>query len=43
MYFRTPGCTTSTVLPTLAGTAIAKDVWLAAIGTSLVIDATLSR
>ena len=43
LYFRTPELHDKHGLPTLAGTAIAKDVWLNAIGTSLLIDSTLSR
>ncbi|MEO6702043.1 MAG: hypothetical protein ABI140_18190 [Jatrophihabitantaceae bacterium] len=43
MYFRTPEMHDKHGLPTLAGTAVAKDVWLNAIGTSLVLDSTLSR
>ncbi|MGI8666352.1 MAG: hypothetical protein ACR2N4_10020 [Jatrophihabitans sp.] len=43
LYFRTPAMHDDHYLPTLAGVAIAKDVWLNSIGTSLVIDGTLSR
>jgi uncharacterized membrane protein YphA (DoxX/SURF4 family) len=43
MYLRTPGLHDSRLLPTLAGTGFAKDLWLTAIGTSLVIDASTSR
>jgi uncharacterized membrane protein YphA (DoxX/SURF4 family) len=39
IYVRTPGLHDSRLLPTLAGTGFAKDIWLTAIGTSLVIDA----
>lgn len=42
MYLRTPGMHDSRMLPTLAGTAFAKDAWLTAIGTSLVLDAGAS-
>jgi uncharacterized membrane protein YphA (DoxX/SURF4 family) len=42
MYLRTPGLHDSRGLPTLAGTAFAKDAWLTAIGTSLVLDAATS-
>jgi hypothetical protein len=31
------------LLPTLAGTPFAKDVWLTAIGTSLVLDGRASK
>jgi hypothetical protein len=41
LYFRTPEMHDKYGLPTLAGTAVAKDVWLNAIGTSLVIDGAL--
>lgn len=43
LYFRTPEMHDKRYLPTLAGVAVAKDVWLNAIGTSLVIDGTLTR
>jgi hypothetical protein len=43
MYLRTPGLHDSRGLPTLAGTAFAKDAWLTAIGTSLVLDAATSK
>jgi uncharacterized membrane protein YphA (DoxX/SURF4 family) len=43
MYVRTPGLHDSKLLPTLAGTGFAKDIWLTAIGSSLVIDAETSR
>ncbi len=43
IYLRTPGLHDSRLLPTLAGTAFAKDAWLAAIGTSLVIDSATAR
>jgi hypothetical protein len=43
MYLRTPGLHDSRLLPTLAGTAFAKDAWLTAIGTSLVLDAATSK
>jgi uncharacterized membrane protein YphA (DoxX/SURF4 family) len=39
MYLRTPGLHDNRLLPTLAGTAFAKDVWLTGIGASLVLDA----
>lgn len=42
LYVRTPGMHDARFRPTQAGTAIAKDVWLAAIGAGLVIDAALS-
>jgi uncharacterized membrane protein YphA (DoxX/SURF4 family) len=42
MYLRTPGMHDNRLLPTLAGTAFAKDAWLTAIGTSLVLDAATS-
>jgi hypothetical protein len=43
MYVRTPGMHDARLRPTPQGTAIAKDVWLAAIGLSLVVDSTLSE
>ncbi len=43
MYVRTPGLHDSRLLPTLAGTGFAKDVWLTAIGSSLAIDSATSR
>lgn len=43
LYIRTPGMHDSKFRPTQQGTAIAKDVWLAAIGTTLVIDGSLER
>jgi uncharacterized membrane protein YphA (DoxX/SURF4 family) len=41
LYVRTPGMHDATFRPTQQGTAIAKDVWMAGIGLSLLIDATL--
>lgn len=43
MYLRTPGMHDERLLPTLAGTALAKDAWLTAIGTSLVLDGSTSK
>jgi hypothetical protein len=44
MYWRTPGMhAEGSPRPTMQGTAIAKDVWMLGIGTSLVIDAALSE
>lgn len=43
MYVRTPGLHDERLLPTLAGTAFAKDAWLTAIGASLVLDRATSR
>ncbi len=43
MYLRTPGMHDEKLLPTLAGTPFAKDVWLTAIGTSLVLDGRASK
>ncbi len=43
MYVRTPGLHDEQMLPTLAGTAFAKDAWLTAIGTSLVLDRATSK
>ncbi len=43
MYLRTPGMHDERLLPTLAGTAFAKDAWLTAIGTSLVLDGVTSK
>ena len=43
MYWRTPGMHGArSPLPTEAGTPFAKDVWLAGIATSLVVDSMLS-
>ncbi|MFL6163224.1 MAG: hypothetical protein ACJ74U_13460 [Jatrophihabitantaceae bacterium] len=41
LYVRTPGMHDSRLRPTRQGTPIAKDVWLASIGLSLLIDAAL--
>jgi hypothetical protein len=43
MYVRTPFLHDDKMRPTQQGTAIAKDVWMAGIGASLVIDAVLSE
>lgn len=43
MYLRTPGLHDERLLPTLAGTAFAKDIWLTAIGASLVLDSATSE
>lgn len=43
LYVRTPGLHDKYLRPTQAGTGIAKDTWLAAIGYSLVVDAALSE
>lgn len=43
LYVRTPGLHDERFRPTQSGTALAKDVWLAAIGTSLLIDAAVSK
>ncbi|MEO7262438.1 MAG: hypothetical protein ABI047_14465 [Jatrophihabitantaceae bacterium] len=43
MYLRTPGMHDERLMPTLAGTAFAKDAWLTAIGTSLVLDGITSK
>ena len=43
MYVRTPSLHDEYLRPTQAGSGIAKDAWLAAIGYSLVIDAALSE
>ena len=43
MYARTPGLHDKYYRPTQAGTAIAKDVWMAGIAASLVIDAALNE
>ncbi len=42
LYVRTPGMHDERFRPTQQGTAIAKDVWLAGIGLSLVVDAAVS-
>ena len=43
LYVRTPGLHDSRMRPTQAGTAIAKDIWMAGIGIGLVVDAALSE
>lgn len=43
LYVQTPGMHDQNFRPTQQGTAIAKDVWLAGIGVSLVVDGTLNR
>lgn len=43
MYFRTPGMTVDGIRPSHQGTALAKDSWMAAIGTALMIDAAANR
>jgi hypothetical protein len=43
LYFRTPGMTVDGIRPSQQGTALAKDSWMAAIGTALMIDAVTSR
>jgi hypothetical protein len=43
LYVRTPSLHDKYLRPTQAGTGIAKDSWLAAIGYSLVVDAALSE
>lgn len=44
MWWRTPGMhEEGSLRPTAQGTGIAKDVWLLAIGTSLIVDAALSE
>ncbi len=43
LYVRTPALHDKYLRPTQAGTAIAKDAWLAGIGVSLVVDAALSE
>ena len=44
MWWRTPSMhAPGSVRPSQAGTAIAKDVWMLAIGVGLVVDAVLSR
>ena len=44
MWWRTPGMhAPGSIRPTQPGTAIAKDVWMLAIGVGLVLDAVLSR
>jgi hypothetical protein len=42
-YVRTPGMHDSRMRPTQAGTAIAKDIWMAGIGIGLIVDAALSE
>ena len=42
LYIRTPGMHDGRFRPTQQGTPIAKDVWLAAIGAGLLIDAAWS-
>ena len=43
MYARTPGLHDKYLRPTQAGTPIAKDVWMAGAGLSLIIDAALNE
>lgn len=44
MWWRTPGMhAPGSIRPTQPGVAIAKDVWMLAIGVGLVVDAVLSR
>lgn len=43
MYVRTPALHDSKMRPTQAGTAVAKDLWMAGIGLGLVIDAALTE
>jgi uncharacterized membrane protein YphA (DoxX/SURF4 family) len=43
LYVRTPGMHDERLRPTQQGTAVAKDIWLAGIGASLVIDGATSR
>lgn len=43
MYAKTPGLHDERMLPTMAGTPFAKDVWLTAIGSSLVLDAATTK
>jgi len=43
MYAKTPSLHDKYFRPTQAGTAIAKDIWIAGIGTSLVIDAAMNE
>jgi uncharacterized membrane protein YphA (DoxX/SURF4 family) len=43
LYAQTPGMHDANYRPTRQGTPIAKDVWLAGIGVSLVLDGTLDR
>ena len=43
LYVRTPGLHDKYLRPTPGGIGIAKDVWLAAIGYGLVIDAALTE
>lgn len=43
LYIKTPSLHDKYFRPTQGGTAIAKDIWLATIGYSLVVDAALSE
>jgi hypothetical protein len=44
MYWKSPGMhEEGSVRPTQQGTALAKDIWMFGIGTSLVLDALFSR
>lgn len=43
MYARTPGLHDKYLRPNQAGTAVAKDTWMAGIGLGLIIDAALSE
>lgn len=43
LYARTPGVHDAKFRPTEAGTALAKDIWMAGVGVGLIIDAALSE
>ncbi len=43
LYVRTPALHDSKMRPNEGGTAIAKDIWMAGIGVSLIIDAALAE
>src|SRR6185437_9128199 len=43
LYVQTPGMHDQNYRPTQQGNAIAKDVWMAGIGLSLMVDGTLER
>jgi len=43
LYVRTPGMHDGRLRPTQQGTPIAKDIWMAAIGLSLLVDSVLTN
>jgi hypothetical protein len=43
MYVRTPALHDKNLRPNQAGTAVAKDIWMAGIGVGLILDAALEE